>query len=397
MSYQVNPNLTTLNLPFSGIDDRSLLAISTGLARDRGLTTLNVANNRVGDDGARALASSLCGRAPPTDLLAKYAMLDFQHSYPHFGEDHSLPSLDAYRLPVSSSTLLARADSVGNTPVLSSLSLLGNKIGDIGAVAIAESLRNALLPASDVVTSSTASSAAAGQHEPSSRPRSLSACASACPPLTATPGRACLSELRINSNPIGATGVTALFAALAENRSLTRLDLTGFEFGDLPAFVPTMESTEEIDASGVASKNASAESFGLLDARSYSDGTMQANHVTALVRRRVSRLYHHALSTRDRSQFDACALESSNSNVGSVALDPKSSSSSTAAAKSASESNSILSPLAASMFIALALNSSLTVLDLCKTKLTNKGLIAVRQAYRSMYRHNSLPFSSTRF
>ena len=110
--------MTTLNLPFSGIDDRSLLAISTGLARDRGLTSLNVANNRVGDDGARALASALCGRPPPTDLLAKFAMLDFQQQHErqpllYFGDDHALPSLDTHRLTVSSPSLLARGDGGG--------------------------------------------------------------------------------------------------------------------------------------------------------------------------------------------------------------------------------------------------------------------------------------------
>jgi hypothetical protein len=110
------------------------------------------------------------------------------------------------------------------------------------------------------------------------------------------------------------------------------------------------------------------------------------------VQRRVARLYHHTLAARDRAQFDACALESAISSTVDAA-DSKSTTSCIATVKSSSfESESLVmaAPLAASMFIALALNSSLTVLDLCKTKLTNNGLIAVRQAYHFITTTGSL-------
>ena len=157
---QNDPSLTSLNLGDNRIGDDGAKALATALKNNTSLTSLNLLGNRIGDDGAKALATALETNTSLTSL-----------------------ELGFNRIGADGATALATA--LKNNTSLTSLNLLNNDIGDEGANALAAALKT----------------------------------------------NTSLTSLELGFNGIGADGAKALAAALKTNTSLTSLNLVNNGIG----------------------------------------------------------------------------------------------------------------------------------------------------------------------
>jgi len=118
--------LTTLNLTNNDIGDDGTRALAEALPRNQALQTLNLGRNEIGDDGARALAEAL-------------------------PRNQALQTLNLGRNEIGDDGARALAEALPRNQALQTLNLGRNEIGDDGARALAEALlRNQALQALDL-------------------------------------------------------------------------------------------------------------------------------------------------------------------------------------------------------------------------------------------------------
>ena len=158
---QNDPSLTSLNLVNNGIGAEGAKALATALETNTSLTSLNLLNNRIGDEGANALAAALKTNTSLTSL-----------------------NLGDNRIGDDGANALATALKTNTS--LTSLNLRGNRIGAEGAKALATALET----------------------------------------------NTWLTSLNLQFNDIGDDGAKALAAALKTNTSLTSLELFRNGIGD---------------------------------------------------------------------------------------------------------------------------------------------------------------------
>ena len=207
---RVNTSLTSLNLPGNSIGDEGASSLSEALRVNTSLTSLDLSNNSIGVEGASSLSEALRVNTSLTSLNLRYN--------PIGGEGASSLS-EALRVNTSLTTLY----------------LFLNSIGDEGASSLSEALRvNTSLTSLDLSNNSIGVEGASSLSEALRVNTSLTSLNLRYNPISGE-GASSLSEaLRVNTslttlylflNSIGDEGASSLSEALRVNTSLTSLDL----------------------------------------------------------------------------------------------------------------------------------------------------------------------------
>ena len=118
--FNFDVNATTLDLSYNKIGVEGARALALNLANVKCLTTLDLSYNKIGDEGARALALNIANAKCLTTLNL---------SYTNVGDEGAR----------------ALALNLANAKCLTTLDLSGNKIGDEGARALALNLANQIV------------------------------------------------------------------------------------------------------------------------------------------------------------------------------------------------------------------------------------------------------------
>ncbi|KAF9177643.1 hypothetical protein BGZ51_008505 [Haplosporangium sp. Z 767] len=186
---KTNSILTTLNLKDNSIGDDGALALSEVLKINSTLTTLDLRGNSIGNNGARALSEALMTNS-------------------------TLITLDLRNNSIGDNGALALSKALKNNPTLATLDLRNNWIGDNGAQALSEALMtNSILATLDLWNNSIGDNGALALSE-------------------ALMINSTLTTLNLEKNSIGDKGAIALSEALMTNSTLTTLDLENNWIGD---------------------------------------------------------------------------------------------------------------------------------------------------------------------
>ena len=214
---RVNTSLTSLDLSKNDIGDEGAISLSEALTVNTSLTSLKLSENSIGHEGANSLSEALRVNTSLTSLDL------FGNSIDNEGAN-SLS--EALRVNTSLTSLVLSENHIGieggislskalrvNTS-LSSLNLRGNDIGDKGAISLSKALR---------VNTSLTSLNLCGNDIGDEGGISLS---------KALRVNTSLTSLHLLRNCISDDRVISLSEALRVNNSLTSLDLSGEAIGD---------------------------------------------------------------------------------------------------------------------------------------------------------------------
>ncbi|KAF9177180.1 hypothetical protein BGZ51_009033, partial [Haplosporangium sp. Z 767] len=179
---KTNTTLTTLDLGNNSIKDNGALALSDALKTNSTLITLNLGNNSIGDKGAVALSDALKTNSTLITLNLRFNSIGVNGAVALsdvLKTNSTLTTLNLEKNSIGDNGAVALSDALKVNSTLITLNLRFNSIGDKGAVVLSEALK----------TNST------------------------------------LTTLNLGSNSIGENGAVALSDALKTNSTLSTLDL----------------------------------------------------------------------------------------------------------------------------------------------------------------------------
>ena len=207
---RVNTSLTSLNLGCNYIGDEGASSLSEALRVNTSLASLNLGYNSIGDEGASSLSEALRGNTSLTSL---------ELSQNSIGGEGASSLSEALRVNTSLTSLNLGYNSIGDEGAsslsealrvntsLTSLELSQNSIGDEGASSLSEALRvNTSLTSLNLGYNSIGDEGASFLSE-------------------ALRVNTSLTSLELSQNFIGDEGASSLSEALRVNTSLTSLDL----------------------------------------------------------------------------------------------------------------------------------------------------------------------------
>ncbi|KAK5809251.1 hypothetical protein F5H01DRAFT_394807 [Linnemannia elongata] len=214
---KTNKALTTLNLRLNSIGSYGAMALAEALKTNKTLTTLNLVGNSIGSDGAKALAEALKTSKNLTTLNLESNSIGDDGAKAlatAFKINSTLTTLNLERNSVGDDGAKALTDALKTNSTLTTLNLENNSIGDDGAMALAEALKtNKTLTTLNLRLNSIGSYGAMALAE-------------------ALKTNKTLTTLNMVGNSIGSNGAMALAEALMTNSTLTTLNLESNSIGD---------------------------------------------------------------------------------------------------------------------------------------------------------------------
>ncbi|KAK1162964.1 NLR family CARD domain-containing protein 3-like [Acipenser oxyrinchus oxyrinchus] len=182
-SLMVNRSLTALDLHSNNIGPKGAKALADAVKINQGLVSLNLQNNFIGEEGAKAAAEIL-------------------------QSNRNLCTLHLQKNSIGPEGVKRIAEALKNNRSLKELMLSSNQLGDKGAIALAKALKqNHSLTALDLQSNSISNKGVTALTEALKHNRGL-------------------IDLNLRENSIGVEGAKALANALRENGTLRNLDLT---------------------------------------------------------------------------------------------------------------------------------------------------------------------------
>ncbi|MGH0155462.1 UNVERIFIED_CONTAM: hypothetical protein FKN15_046681 [Acipenser sinensis] len=182
-SLMVNRSLTALDLHSNNIGPKGAKALADAVKINQGLVSLNLQNNFIGEEGAKAAA----------EILQSNRNLCILHL-----QKNSIGAEGVKRI----------AEALKNNRSLKELMLSSNQLGDKGAIALAKALKqNHSLTTLDLQSNSISNKGVTALTEALKHNRGL-------------------IDLNLRENSIGVEGAKAIANALRENGTLRNLDLT---------------------------------------------------------------------------------------------------------------------------------------------------------------------------
>ncbi|KAF9176758.1 hypothetical protein BGZ50_009716 [Haplosporangium sp. Z 11] len=207
---KTNSTLTTLDLRNNSIGDNGAQALSEALKINSTLTTLDLSANSIGDNGAVALSEA---------FKTNSTLITLDLSANSIGDNGAQMLSEALKTNLTLTTLNLRNNSIGpngaqalsetlkSNSTLTALELQYNSIGDNGAQVLAEALKtNSTLTTWDLSANSIGDNGAQALFE-------------------ALKTNSTLTTLNLRNNSIGSKGAQALSEALKVNSTLAALDL----------------------------------------------------------------------------------------------------------------------------------------------------------------------------
>jgi Ran GTPase-activating protein (RanGAP) involved in mRNA processing and transport len=155
-----NSSLTTLNLAGNYIGDDGAKALSAALAQNSSLTTLNLTDNEIGADGAQALGAALAQNSSLTTLNLSYNKIGDDALVAAVAQSSSLTTLNLSCNEIGDNGAQALGAALAQNSSLTTLNLDYNEIGDEGAKALADSfepISHSDLPASQPAEAASSS------------------------------------------------------------------------------------------------------------------------------------------------------------------------------------------------------------------------------------------------
>ena len=305
-----NTSLTTLDLSQNSIGDEGATSLSQALALNTSLTTLTLSQNSIGAEGATTLSEA---------LAVKTSLTTLHLSWNSIGAEGATSLFQALAVNTSLTTLTLSHNSIGaegatsfsqalalNTS-LTTLHLCRNSIGDEGATSLSQALK--------VNTS--------------------------------------LTTLKLSHNSIGAEGATSLSQALAVNTSLTTLHLS---YNSIGAEGATSLSQALAVNTSLTTLHLSWNSIGAEGATSLSQALAKNTFLTTL------KFAHNSIGAEGATLLSQALAV--NISLTTLKL----------------SWNSIGAEGAASFSRALAVNTSLTTLHLCRNSIGDEGAASLSQA-----------------
>lgn len=194
-------NMRKLHLIGNQISPREIKPLADTLLEKTSLTHLDLTNNQIGDEGARALARALMGISQGFDLNAVRSE-DIQALIDPTGVDETVPGDSSFH----SISPEEAGVSIRINTTLTNLNLSSNQIGDAGARALARALRD-----NTTLTNLNLSS----------NLFTIEAIEALAVIINIKP----LRILDLSHNKINAQGINPLACAIRENKTLFELDL----------------------------------------------------------------------------------------------------------------------------------------------------------------------------
>ncbi|MGH0173667.1 UNVERIFIED_CONTAM: hypothetical protein FKN15_075353 [Acipenser sinensis] len=182
-SLMVNRSLTALDLHSNNIGPKGAKALADAVKINQGLVSLNLQNNFIGEEGAKAAAEIL-------------------------QSNRNLCTLHLQKNSIGPEGVKRIAEALKNNRSLKELMLSSNQLGDKGAIALAKALKqNHSLTTLDLQSNSISNKGVTALTEALKHNRGL-------------------IDLNLRENSIGVEGAKAIANALRENGTLRNLDLT---------------------------------------------------------------------------------------------------------------------------------------------------------------------------
>ena len=340
LALRVNTSLTSLDLRDNSIDDEGASSLSEALRVNTSLTSLYLSHNYFEHEGARSLSEALRVNTSLTSL---------DLSVNSIGAEGASSLSEALRVNTSLTSLDLSVNSIGDegasslsealrmNTCLTSLHLSVNSIGDEGASSLSEALRM-----NTCLTSLHLSVNSIGDEGASSLSEALRVNTS-------------LTSLDLSSNSIGVEGASSLSEALRVNTSLTSLDLSSNSIGDEGA--SSLSEALRVNTS-LTSLDLSENSIGVEGASSLSEALR--------VNTSLSSLHLSSNSIGDEGASSLSEALRVNTSLTSLHL----------------SSNSIGDEGASSLSEALRVNASLTSLHLSVNSVGAEGAGSLSEALR---------------
>ena len=305
-----NTSLTTLDLSQNSIGDEGATSLSQALALNTTLTTLTLSQNSIGTEGATSLSQALAVNTSLTTLHLSW---------------NSIGAVGA--------NLLSQSLAVNTS--LTTLTLSHNSIGAEGATSFSQALAvNTSLTTLHLCRNSIGDECATSLSQ-------------------ALKVNTSLTTLKLSHNSIGAEGATSLSQALAVNTSLTTLHLS---YNSIGAEGATSLSQALAVNTSLTTLHLSWNSIGAEGATSLSQPLAKNTSLTTL------KFAHNSIGAEGATSLSQALAV--NISITTLKL----------------SWNSIGGEGAASFSQALAVNTSLTTLHLCRNSIGDKGATSLSQA-----------------
>ena len=396
LALRVNTSLTSLDLYENSIGDEGAGSLSEALRVNTSLTSLDLSDNLIGDEGASSLSEALRVNTSLTSLHLPHNYIDDEGAsslsealrvntsltslnlgHNVFGDEGASSLSEALRVNTSLTSLNLGHNVFGDEGAsslsetlrvntsLTSLDLYENSIGDEGASSLSEALRvNTTLTSLDLRYNSIGDEGASSLSE-------------------ALRVNTSLTSLRLDRNSIGDEGASSLSEALRVNTSLTSLRLDRNPIGDEGASslsealrVNTSLTSLRLDQNSIGDEGASSLSEALrvntsltslrLDRNSIGDEGASSLSEALRVNTTLTSLDLRYNSIGDEGASSLSEALRVNTSLTSLRLDR----------------NSIGDEGASSLSEALRVNTTLTSLDLRYNSIGDEGASSLSEALR---------------
>ncbi|KAG0363320.1 hypothetical protein BGX24_004911, partial [Mortierella sp. AD032] len=214
---KTNSTLTTLDLLGNSIGENGAVAVSEALKINPTLTTLNLDANSIKEKGAMALSRALMTNSTLATLYLSFNLIRDIGTVALskvLKTNSTLTTLELSGNSIREKGAVALSGALKANSTLTTLNLSSNSIGDDGAVALSEALKtNSTLTTLELYSNSIGDDGAGALSE-------------------ALKTNSTLTTLDLFDNSIGEYGAVALSEALKSNSTLTTLKLSSNSIGD---------------------------------------------------------------------------------------------------------------------------------------------------------------------
>ena len=245
LALRVNTSLTSLDLSENSIGDEGASSLSEALRVNTSLTSLDLSENSIGDEGASSLSEALRVNTSLTSLdLSENSIGDEGASSlsEALRVNTSLTSLDLSDNSIGDEGASSLSEALRVNTSLTSLDLRDNFIGDEGASSLSEALRvNTTLTSLGLICKSIGDEGASSLSEALRVNTTLTSLGLSCKSIGDEGASSLCEALRVNTTltslglsckSIGDEGASSLSEALRVNTTLTSLGLSCNSIGD---------------------------------------------------------------------------------------------------------------------------------------------------------------------
>jgi serine/threonine protein kinase/Ran GTPase-activating protein (RanGAP) involved in mRNA processing and transport len=239
-----DPGLTSLDLADNQIGDAGVKELSAALKENRILTSLDLGENQIGAAGAKELSAALKENRTLTELNLGWNQIGDAGAKDlgaALKENRTLTTLNLWSNQIGAAGAKDLSEALKKNRTLTTLHLSSNDIRAAGAEELSAAIKeNRTLTTLDLDGNQIGAAGAQDLSAALKENRAITKLSLRCNQIGAAGAKELsaalkenhtLTSLNLNSNQIGAEGAKELSAALKENRTLTSLNLGSNQIG----------------------------------------------------------------------------------------------------------------------------------------------------------------------